>query len=183
MVLLPFNILASCFKFQRYPYEYLTLHCFQPVHDCSEKTPVRLGLLEDSLYPTKLSRILISFCVLTQALTAFLTFPADFEVTTKLIVLIYQIWETSRNKLKKHSVTKNCSDLPLFEYLNCFSDLKNFANSRPSASNFKSFSQSLEHFFLTVGQNNFGNKTPFPTYILHETRFQSWVSRLAQWIQ
>ena len=26
--------------------------------------------------------------------------------------------------------------------------------------NFKSFSQSLEHFFLTVGQINFGNKIP-----------------------
>ena len=26
--------------------------------------------------------------------------------------------------------------------------------------NFKSFSQSLEHFFLTVGQNKFGNKMP-----------------------
>jgi hypothetical protein len=33
-----------------------------------------------------------------------------------------------------------------------------FANSWPSALNFKSFSQSLEQFFLTVGQNNFGNK-------------------------
>ena len=42
-----------------------------------------------------------------------------------------------------------------------FSDLKNFANSLPSASNFKSFSRSLEQFFLTVGQNNFGNKIPF----------------------
>ena len=30
-----------------------------------------------------------------------------------------------------------------------------------SASNFKSFSRSLEHFFLTVGQHNFGNKIPF----------------------
>ena len=39
-----------------------------------------------------------------------------------------------------------------------FSDLKNFANSRPPAS---SFFQSLEHFFLTIGQNNFGNKIPF----------------------
>ena len=29
--------------------------------------------------------------------------------------------------------------------------------------NFKSFSRSLEQFFLTVGQNNFGNKIPlFP---------------------
>ena len=45
-----------------------------------------------------------------------------------------------------HSVTKNCS-----------SDLKIFANSRPSASNFKSFSRSQEQFFLTVGQNNFQN--------------------------
>ena len=32
-----------------------------------------------------------------------------------LIVLIYYIWETPRNKLKKHSVTKNCPDLSLFE--------------------------------------------------------------------
>ena len=36
-----------------------------------------------------------------------------------------------------------------------------FANSRSSASNFKSFSWSLEQFFLTVGQNDFGNKIPF----------------------
>ena len=45
--------------------------------------------------------------------------------------------------------------------INCSSDLKYFANSRPSASNLKSFSQSLEQFFLTVSQNNFGNKIPF----------------------
>ena len=44
--------------------------------------------------------------------------------------------------------------------MNYSSDLKNFANSLPSASNFKSFSRSLEQFFLTVGQNNFGNKIP-----------------------
>ena len=35
-----------------------------------------------------------------------------------------------------------------------------FANSQPSASNFISFSTSLEQFFLTVGENNFGNKIP-----------------------
>ena len=29
--------------------------------------------------------------------------------------LTYKVWETSRNKLEKHSVTKNCSDLSLFE--------------------------------------------------------------------
>ena len=33
--------------------------------------------------------------------------------------------------------------------INCLSDLKNFENSRPSASNFKSFSRSLGQFFLT----------------------------------
>ena len=49
---------------------------------------------------------------------------------------------------------------PLTVWINCSSDLKNFLNSQPSASNFKSFSRSLEQFFLTVGQNNFGNKIP-----------------------
>ena len=34
-------------------------------------------------------------------------------------------------------------------------------NSWPSASNFKSFSRTLEQFFLTVGENNFDNKIPF----------------------
>ena len=52
---------------------------------------------------------------------------------------------------------------PFTVWINCSSDLKNFANSRHSASNFKSFSRSQEHFFLTVGQNNFGNKIPFLT--------------------
>ena len=42
-----------------------------------------------------------------------------------------------------------------------FSNLEMFANYQPSASNSKSFSQLLEQFFLTVGQNNFGNKIPF----------------------
>ena len=50
---------------------------------------------------------------------------------------------------------------PFTVWINCSSDLKNFANSRPSASNFKSFSRSQEQFLLTVGQNNFGNKIPF----------------------
>ena len=36
--------------------------------------------------------------------------------------------------------------------------IKNFENSQPSASNFKSFSRPLEQLFLTVTQNNFGNK-------------------------
>jgi hypothetical protein len=49
---------------------------------------------------------------------------------------------------------------PFTVWINCSSDIKNFANSRSSISNFKSFSQSLEQFSLTVGQNNFGNKKP-----------------------
>ena len=44
---------------------------------------------------------------------------------------------------------------------NCSSDLETFVNSPPSASNFNSFSRSLEHFFLIVGQNNFGDKILF----------------------
>ena len=43
---------------------------------------------------------------------------------------------------------------PFTVCINCSSDLKFFANSQPQ------FSWSLEHFFLTVGQNNFGNKIP-----------------------
>ena len=50
---------------------------------------------------------------------------------------------------------------PFTVWINCSSDLKKFANSQPSASNFKKISWSLEQFFLTVCQNNFGNKIPF----------------------
>ena len=45
--------------------------------------------------------------------------------------------------------------------MNCASDLKKIPNSGPLALNFKSFTQSLEQFFLPEGQNNFGNKIPF----------------------
>ena len=46
----------------------------------------------------------------------------------------------------------------------CTSDLKNIEKSWSSASNFKIFSQSLEQLFLTVGQNNYCNKIPFPSF-------------------
>ena len=61
------------------------------------------------------------------------------------IVLIYLIWKTSRNKLKKHFVTKTFSDLVLV-WINCFSVLKHFVNYWPSALNFKSFARP-ERFF------------------------------------
>ena len=35
-----------------------------------------------------------------------------------------------------------------------------FATSQPLAWNFKKISQSLQQFFLIVGQNNFGDKIP-----------------------
>ena len=50
---------------------------------------------------------------------------------------------------------------PFTVWTNCSSDIKIFANSQSSASNSKRFSQSLEQFFLTVGQNNFRSKIPF----------------------
>jgi len=43
--------------------------------------------------------------------------PNNFFPIWIVIILIYYIWETSRNKLKKHSVTKNCSELSLFEQI------------------------------------------------------------------
>ena len=56
--------------------------------------------------------------------------------------------------------------------MNCSSDLKNIANSRPSVSNFKRFSRSQEHFFLTVGQNNFGEKIPFLLLVIEHWCFK-----------
>ena len=49
---------------------------------------------------------------------------------------------------------------PFAVWINCSSDLKNFANSWPLVSNFNFFSQSQQQLFLTVDQNNFGNKIP-----------------------
>ena len=46
----------------------------------------------------------------------------------------------------------------------------------PSASNSKSCSRLLEQFYLTVGQNNFGNKIPFT-----EHKF-AWISAMVLWL-
>ena len=62
---------------------------------------------------------------------------------------------------------------PCTVWINCSSDLKYFENSRPSASNFKSFSRSLEQFFLTIGQNNSGNKIPFLVASLSKLTFSA----------
>ena len=50
---------------------------------------------------------------------------------------------------------------PFTVWINCFSDLKNFENSRPSASNFKSFSQSLECFFSQSRSEQFWQQNTF----------------------
>ena len=75
---------------------------------------------------------------------------------------------------------------PFTVWINCSSDLKIFVNSRPSALNFKRFSQSVEHFFLTVGQNNFGNKIPLfislrghVHYILPSCKVWFWRNRVS----
>ena len=69
---------------------------------------------------------------------------------------------------------------PFTVWIDCSSDLKKFPNSWPSASNFKSFSRSLKHFFLTVGQNNFGNKIPFHFLVLIKGYFLSFLKKEAK---
>ena len=67
---------------------------------------------------------------------------------------------------------------PFTVQINCSSDLKKFANFQPSALNFKCFSRSLEQFFLTVGQNNFGNKIPFLNSFTQVIYSWTWVYQM-----
>ena len=73
----------------------------------------------DSLYSTKLEQVCTWICSTKFFLKLFLHVSKSqyFFPIWILIVLIYYIWETSRNKLKKHSVTKNCADLFLFKHI------------------------------------------------------------------
>ena len=61
--------------------------------------------------------------------------------------------------IKLHSRRVYRGVWPFIVQINGSSHLKLFANSRPSAKNFKSFSRSLEQLFITVGQNNFERKS------------------------
>ena len=54
---------------------------------------------------------------------------------------------------------QNCSDLLWEKLFYCLRKTFVIQGWRPRIC--KSFSRSLEEFFLTVGQNNFGNKIPF----------------------
>ena len=99
--------------------------------------------------------------------------PNIFFPNWIIILLIHYIWETSRKKLKKHSVTKNCSDLSLFEQIVLvISKTLQILGLQPRIS--KVFSRSLEQFFPTVSQNNFGNKIPI---LLQKKLFQPIVWR------
>ena len=58
------------------------------------------------------------------------------------------LWETSREQVKKAFCYQQFF-WPFTVWINCSSNLGNFANSWPSASNFKSFFRSPEQFFLS----------------------------------
>ena len=65
-----------------------------------------------------------------------------------------------KEQVKKHYVSKI---VLTFHCLNkLFSWSQNFCSCLAFSLEFQNFSRSLEQFFLTVGQNNFGNKIPFP---------------------
>ena len=95
----------------------------------------------------------------------FLTFSECFHSPTILSNLNYNCsnWWDMRNLQEqvKNAFCYQKMFWPFTAWINCSSDHKNFENSQPSVSNFKSFSRSLEHFFLTVGQNHFCNKIPY----------------------
>ena len=60
---------------------------------------------------------------------------------------------------------------PFTVQIDCSCDLKKL----PSASNFKSFSETLDQSFLTVGQSNFGNKIPFLWGNVERDRPVQWI--------
>ena len=84
----------------------------------------------------------------------FLTFPACFWIPIIFSNLNYNCSNLLDMRNLQEQVKKAFCYQKLFwpftVWINCSSDLKTFANSRPSASNFKSFSRSLEQFIQAV---------------------------------
>ena len=86
----------------------------------------------------------------------FLTFPACFYIP----IIFSNLNSNCSNSLDLRNLQEQVKKAfcyqklfwPFTVWINCPSDLK-------------SFSRSLEQFFLTVGQNNFGNKIPFQTWL------------------
>ena len=97
-----------------------------------------------------ISRALLRF-FLWQVLLHFLTFPACFWIPITFSNLNCNCSNLLEMRNLQEQVKKAFCYLKLFwlfiVWTNCSSD-------------FKSFSQSLGQFFLTVGKNNFGNKIP-----------------------
>ena len=120
--------------------------------------------------------VIVSYCAIVYNIEIFLflNFPECFSIPRIFSNLNYNCSDLSDMGNLQEQVKKAFYYQKLFwpfnVWIDCSSDLNNSANSRPSASNFKSFSQSLEQYFLTVGQKIFGNKIPvlkitnFPTH-------------------
>ena len=117
---------------------------------------LRLEIRNNSSHPSTVNHY-VSFC-------HFLTFPACFSIPIIFSNFDFNCSNLSSLRNLQEQVKKAFCYQELFwpftVWINCSSDLKKFENSRPSASIFKTFSRSLEQYFLTVGQNNFGNKIP-----------------------
>ena len=77
-----------------------------------------------------------------------------------LIVLIYYLGLRNLQEQVKKAFCYQKLFWSFTVWINCSSDLKIFASSQPSASNYKSYSLTLKQFF-SHSQNNFGNKIPF----------------------
>ena len=131
------------------------------------RSPFIIAIACISWYPPTFVYFFSGFFILSDCIWKFnfLTFPACFSIPIIFSNLNFNcsnLW--SLRNLKEQVKKAFCYQKlfwPFTLWINFSSDLKNFANSPPPASNFKSFSRSLEQFFLTVGQNNFGNKIPF----------------------
>ena len=84
---------------------------------------------------------------------------------------MYLIWETSRNRVKifwfNIVPTFHCSN----KLLNLLVVISKHLQIQPSASNFKSFSQSVEQSYKTEGETNFGNKMPIFTQNIFSPRW------------
>ena len=90
---------------------------------------------------------------------SFLTFPACFYIPIIFSNLKSNCSNLSylrnlQEQVKKAFCYKNCSDLSPFEWILQFCKFSAFSLK------FQKLSRSLEQFFLSVGQNNFGNKIP-----------------------
>ena len=96
----------------------------------------------------------------SQEYLSFLTFPACFSIPIMFSNLNYNCSNLLTMRNLQEQVKKAFCYQKLFSPFTVWINWKLFANSRPSPLNFKSFSRSLKQFFLTVGQNNFGNKIP-----------------------